>query len=73
MVGTCRIHIHGETTPCSRMDEGHQGLCKALVADWGGGVYSELVVGGEIMVGDPVVWLAETTDDGQPSTSAVQD
>jgi MOSC domain-containing protein YiiM len=63
-LGTCRIHIHGETTPCSRMDEEHRGLREALMADWGGGAYGEIVEGGEVTVGDEVAWL-----DGQRPTA----
>ena len=74
-LGACRIHIHGETTPCTRMDEEHRGLRQALMADWGGGAYGEIVEGGELTVGDEVAWLdgQQQTADSQPSTSAVDD
>jgi MOSC domain-containing protein YiiM len=48
------LHIRGETTPCSIMDETHQGLKDALKPDWRGGVYASVASGGFIRVGDEV-------------------
>jgi MOSC domain-containing protein YiiM len=55
-IGGSRVRIHGETRPCERMDEACDGLRSALSAPWGGGAFGEILDGGEIAVGDPVVW-----------------
>ena len=55
-VGEARIHIQGETRPCSRMDEACQGLREALSPEWRGGVYGVVLDDGEIVVGDTVRW-----------------
>jgi MOSC domain-containing protein YiiM len=51
-LGGVRIHIHGETRPCERMDAQVTGLTAALDPDWNGGVYGVVLDGGEIRVGD---------------------
>ena len=55
-LGECRIHVRGETGPCARMDEAHDGLREALEADWAGGVYGVVLDDGIIWVGDPASW-----------------
>lgn len=55
-IGTCRIHIFGETAPCKRMDMALPGLRKAMTAHWGGGAFGEVLTDGRISVGDPVHW-----------------
>lgn len=62
-VGSCRILVRGETTPCGRMDEAAEGLQEALGPEWRGGVYGEVAAGGEVRVGDPVAW-AEAEEEG---------
>jgi MOSC domain-containing protein YiiM len=39
-----------------RMDEAVPGLRAAMQVDWGGGVFAEVLDGGEISVGDEVDW-----------------
>ncbi len=56
VVGPARLRVNGETRPCWQMEEAHPGLQSALDPHWAGGVFAEVVEGGEIHVGDPVVW-----------------
>jgi MOSC domain-containing protein YiiM len=55
-VGSCRLRIFTECTPCERMDEAHSGLKAALRPHWRGGACAEVLEGGEIRVGDGVAW-----------------
>ncbi len=55
-IGDVRIHIYGETKPCERMDEAHQGLRSAMRSEWRGGAFGEVLDDGKIAVGDPVEW-----------------
>ena len=41
---------------CERMDEAFPGLQSALRQNCGGGGFAAVTLGGEIRVGDPVLW-----------------
>lgn len=58
-VGTVRLEVTAETTPCARMDEMYHGLRRALAPDWRGGVTARVLEGGVIARGDPVKVLRE--------------
>ena len=49
-----RLEIMQETYPCSLMDQQHQGLRKALLTEWRGGVCCNVLTAGSIQVGDQV-------------------
>lgn len=55
-IGACRLAVGGEVTPCERMDEAVPGLQHALRPDWRGGVFTQVLTGGMIRVGDSVGW-----------------
>ena len=61
-VGDGRLKILGETTPCSGMDEAHQGLQEALRPNWGGGAFGIVLGDAGITVGDEVRWLEENEE-----------
>lgn len=51
-LGDARIELRGETVPCERMDEAHDGLRDALKPGCGGGMFGRVVTGGPVRVGD---------------------
>jgi len=51
-LGDVRIHLHGETRPCERMDAQVDGLTAALDPDWNGGAYGVVLDDGKLHVGD---------------------
>ena len=55
-VGRCRLLVHGETRPCERMDDVREGLQRAMRSGLGGGLFAEVLDGGDVAPGDPVAW-----------------
>jgi len=60
-IGNVLLEITGETQPCHRMDEQCEGLTKALVPDWRGGVCCHVLRGGTISVSDEVSLINNQT------------
>lgn len=58
-VGSVRIEIGGETTPCRLLDDKEPGLSEALRADWGGGAWGRALDAGEVAIGDSVEWASD--------------
>jgi hypothetical protein len=56
LVGNARLKINGETRPCEQMDEAFPGLQELMRERWGGGVFAEVLEGGEIRIADGVEW-----------------
>jgi len=51
LVGDVELEITGETKPCRRMDEAHEGLRAALKPDFRAGVTCRVVKNGSISIG----------------------
>ena len=58
-----RLAIGGETTPCERMEEALRGLQEIMSANWGGGVFAQVIAGGLVRVGNPVEWESTTVEE----------
>jgi MOSC domain-containing protein YiiM len=66
-IGGVRLSIGGELTPCERMDEYLPGLRSAMVPEWRGGVFAQVLDDGVITVGDKVE-LGERREEGGGKT-----
>ena len=55
-IGPARLRIWSECTPCYQMEEACAGLQAALRPHWRAGACAEVIEGGEIRVGDEIVW-----------------
>lgn len=56
-IGNAVLQITGETDPCPRMDQAHQGLMLALQPNWRGGTTCRVIADGKIHRGSKVNWL----------------
>ena len=61
MIGSARIVVGGELTPCERMEEVLPGLQEAMRPDWRGGVFGQVIADGRIRIGDRIEWESDTT------------
>ncbi len=59
-LGDCRVLIKGQTRPCERMDEAHEGLRAELSTPWRAGAWGQILDSGTIATGDTVAWVEET-------------
>ncbi len=66
-IGSLLLEICGETAPCPRMDEQHEGLRAALERGWRGGVSCRVLVPGVVSVGDAAELLPVETLAASPS------
>ena len=60
-LGAVRIHIRGETRPCTLMDDAHQGLRDALDPEWRAGAFGVVLDSGLVAVGDLVDWAEDAS------------
>ncbi len=59
-IGNVTLLVHGELTPCHRMEEQITGLHDLLLPDWRGGVHCEVLDAGEIKIGDSLEVLDDS-------------
>ncbi len=65
-IGDLVLEVTGESRPCERMDEAHDGLRVALQREWRGGVCCRVVTPGRIRPGDPIVLADRPPSAGVP-------
>ena len=53
-IGSVELEVTGETDPCSRMEEAHEGLQTSLLPSWRGGVTCRVHSNGKILIGNCV-------------------
>jgi MOSC domain-containing protein YiiM len=62
VLGSARLAVGGELTPCERMEEVAPGLQAAMRPDWRGGVFGQVLTDGVIRVGDRIDWEDDVTE-----------
>jgi MOSC domain-containing protein YiiM len=55
-LGPTLLRIWTECVPCYQMDEAYRGLKEALRHHWRAGACAQVIEGGEIRVGDEIIW-----------------
>lgn len=65
-IGEAHVEVTGQTYPCSRMEQAHPGLLKALAPAWRGGLTCRVTEGGSIRPGDTVEVLVCPPDEKSP-------
>lgn len=72
VVGSARLAVGGELTPCERMEEVAPGLQAAMRSDWRGGVFAQVLSDGVIRVGDRIGWEDDVTESNDVLTTAAR-
>jgi MOSC domain-containing protein YiiM len=62
VLGSARLAVGGELTPCERMEEVAPALQAAMRPDWRGGVFAQVLTDGVIRVGDRIDWEDDMTE-----------
>ena len=70
-IGDVTLSVGGELTPCERMEDVTPGLRAALRPDWRGGVFAQVLTGGQISVGDAIDWQEPAPHAGSDAAGVV--